>query len=122
MVLAVVFESRRFPNLRFVLPVLSRLYLNKKSARKWQRNYRKKTDLMIEILTKLEKHIAQSDKTLHSVFGFYGGGGDPAFTAPAILAHLPESIQVTGRIPADARLHEPAPQAQSGRRGQPRVR
>ena len=114
-VLAVVFESRRFPNLRFALPVLSRLYLNKKSARKWQRNYCKKTDLMIEMLTKLENHIAQSDKTLHLL-------GDSAFTAPAILAHLPEAIQVTGRIPADARLHEPAPQPQPGRRGRPRVR
>jgi len=114
-VLAVVFESRQFPNLRFALPVLSRMYLNKKAARKWQRTYYKKTDLMIEMLNKLENHIAQNNKTLHLL-------GDSAFTAPAIMGRLPRSIQVTGRIPADARLHEPAPERRAGQPGRPRVR
>jgi hypothetical protein len=73
-VLTVVFESRRRPGRRFALPVLCRLYLDKKAAARWNRAYRKKTDLMIEMLTRLERHAAPRGKRLHFV-------GDAAYTA-----------------------------------------
>jgi hypothetical protein len=114
-VLCVVIESRHFPGKRFALPILSRLYLNKSSAQKWRRTYRKKNDLMIEMLRLLDKHLAGSEKTLHLL-------GDAAFTAPVVLNDIPASIEVTGRLNADARLHERTPQHQSGQVGRPRKR
>jgi len=114
-VLCVVIESQHFPGKRFALPVLSRLYLNKSSSKKWRRTYRKKNELMIEMLKILERHVAESRKTLHLL-------GDSAFTAPAVLHEIPASIEVTGRLATDARLHEPAPRRQPGQVGRPRKR
>ena len=114
-VLCVVFESRHFPGKRFALPVLARLYLNKKSAQKWRRVYHKKTDLMIEMLKLVDKRMAGTDKTLHFL-------GDSAYTAPAVLNRIPRSIEVTGRICAQARICEPPPARLAGTRGRPRKR
>jgi len=99
------------PGRYFALPILMRLYLNKKAAAKWNRKYRSKTDLMIEMLECLEKHA--SDKNLHFL-------GDSAFTAPAVLARMPRRIDVTGRAHIKARLYTRAPDYQG--RGRPRVR
>ena len=110
-VLSIVIESPRTPGRYFALPILMRLYLNKKTAAKWNRKYRSKTDLMIEMLECLEKHAG--DKNLHFL-------GDSAFTAPAVLARMPRRIDVTGRADIKARLHARAPDYQG--RGRPRVR
>ncbi len=114
-VLCVVIESRHFPGKRFALPVLSRLYLNKSSAEKWRRVYRKKSDLMLEMLQCLDRHVADSDKSLHLL-------GDSAFTAPAVLNEIPASIHVTGRLTKDARLHAAVPERMPGQAGRPRKR
>ena len=55
-VLSIVIESPRTPGRYLALPILMRLYLNTKTASKWNRKYRSKTDLMIEMLECLEKH------------------------------------------------------------------
>ena len=110
-VLSIVIESPRTPGRYFALPVLMRLYLNKKAAAKWNRKYRSKTDLMIEMLECLDKHAGA--KNLHFL-------GDSAFTAPAVLARIPRRIDVTGRADIKARLHARAPDYQG--RGRPRVR
>jgi hypothetical protein len=110
-VLSIVIESPRTPGRYLALPILMRLYLNKKAAAKWNRKYRSKTDLMIEMLECLEKHAG--DKNLHFL-------GDSAFTAPAVLARIPDRIDVTGRADIKARLHARAPDYQG--RGRPRVR
>lgn len=113
-VLCVVFESRRVPGHRFALPVMCRLYLNKKSAWKWDRVYRTKNDLMIEMLQRLDRHTSAGEKRLHFV-------GDSAFTAPAVLDRIPASIAVTGRVGANVRIHEPPPCC-AGKVGRPRKR
>ena len=114
-VLGVVLESRHVPGKRFTLPVLCRLYLGKASAAKWDRAYRKKTELMLRMLTRLGRHTGRSGKPLHLL-------GDSAYTAPAILAQIPDSIAVTGRVGSNVRLHEPVPPRRPGRNGRPRVR
>ena len=114
-VLCVVIESRHVPGKRFSLPVLSRLYLNKSAAKKWQRAYHKKNDLMLQMLRLLEEHLDGSGKYLHLL-------GDSAFTAPVVLGQLPSSIHVTGRVGADVRIHEAPPKRRQGQRGRPRVR
>lgn len=111
-VLSIVVESRRTPGRYFALPILMRLYLNKKAAAKWNRKYRSKTDLMIEMLELLQQHVPSEN--LHFL-------GDSAYTAPAVLARMPRSIDVTGRADLHARLHAPPPDCR-GRRGRPRKR
>lgn len=113
-VLCVIIESRWVPGRVFALPVLCRLYFNKKSAEKWNRVYRKKTDLMLDMLLQLNRHVARTEKRLHFV-------GDSAFTAPAVLNQIPASIDVTGRVVSNVRLHEP-PQPKAGQVGRPRRR
>jgi hypothetical protein len=112
-VLCVVIESPRTPGRFFALPVLARLYLNKDAAAKWRRKYRSKTDLMIEMLQRLQKHSPR--QKLHFL-------GDSAYTAPAVLARIPKEIAVTGRVGTRARLHAPPPTPKTPKRGRPRVR
>ena len=114
-VLCVVIESRRVPGKHFALPVLCRLYLNKTAAQKWNRVYRKKTELMLEMLTKLHSHAIESGKRLHFL-------GDSAYTAPAVLNQIPPSIAVTGRVVANVRIHEAPPLRRQGQVGRPRKR
>lgn len=114
-VVCVVLESRHFPAQHFSLPVLCRLYWNKTSAQKWNRAYRKKSQLMLEMLRMLEQHGSGTGKSLHVL-------GDSAFTAPDLLRQMPRSIQVTGRVGANVRLHAPVPPRLPGQTGRPRVR
>lgn len=112
-VLTVVIESPRTPGRYFALPVMARLYLNHQAAAKWRRKYRSKTDLMIEMLERIEGHA--TGQALHFL-------GDFAYTAPAVLARIPARIDVTGRADLDARLHGAPPARPAGQRGRPRVR
>lgn len=114
-VLCVVIESRHFPGRHFSLPVLCRLYLNKTSSQKWNRAYHKKSELMLDLLRILERHVGGSGKTLHLL-------GDSAFTAPDLLGRMPAGLHVTGRVGSNVRLHEPAPPRCPGQNGRPRVR
>ena len=109
----VVIESPRTPGRFWALPILARLYLNKSSATLWRRTYRSKTELMLEMLEQLQRHAGQ--QKLHFL-------GDSTFTAPAVLARIPRSITVTGRVRADARLHSPPPARVPGKPGRPPIR
>ena len=114
-VLGVVVESRHVPGRRFTLPVLCRLYLNRASAAKWKRTYRKKTELMLDMLRIVERHAGRDGKRLHLL-------GDAAYTAPVVLAQIPDSVAVTGRVVANVRLCEPPPPRHPGQNGRPRIR
>jgi hypothetical protein len=114
-VLCVVRESRHFPGHHFSLPVLCRLYLNKTSAQKWNRAYRKKSQLMLEMLQVLNRHCSGTGKILHLL-------GDSAFTAPDLLQQMPAGLQVTGRVVSNVRLHEPPAPRRPGQNGRPRLR
>jgi hypothetical protein len=111
-VLSVLKESRRQPGRYYALPVLVRLYLSEGTARKLGRKYRKKTELLIEMLRRMDAELP--DQKLHFL-------GDYGYTAPAVLAQFPRRIAVTGRAHAKARLHAPAPARHAGR-GRPAVR
>lgn len=112
-VLSLVLESPRTPGRYFALPILARLYLDKKAAAKWRRAYRTKSELMREMLERLHAHAPQ--QKLHFL-------GDSAYTAPAVLAQMPPEMEVTGRVVLNVRLYEPAPPRRSGQPGRPRKR
>ena len=112
-VLCVVIESPRTPGRHFALPILARLYLNKKSAEKWRRTYRTKPSLMLEMLQLVHAHDPQ--QKLHFL-------GDSAYTSSSMLNQIPLDMAVTGRIGSNARIHEMAPGREPGQRGRPRVR
>ena len=112
-VLCVIVESPRTPGRYFALPVLARLYLNKSSAEKWNRVYRTKPELMLEMLEVLQAYDPQ--QKLHFL-------GDSAYTSSSTVKQIAKNIAVTGRIVANSRIHEIAPPRQSGQRGRPRVR
>ena len=112
-VLCLVVESPRTPGRFFALPILARLYLNKSSAARWKRVYRSKTEMMIELLRKLEAH--DREQALHFL-------GDSAYTSGAMLAKIPQRIAVTGRIIATSRIHDAPPDRKPGQRGRNRLR
>ena len=111
-VLCVVIESPRTPGRYFALPILARLYLNKKSSENWNRAYRTKPEMMLEMLKLVQAHDRQ--QPLHFL-------GDSAFTSSSMLNRMPLEIAVTGRIGSNSRIHAPAPPRKEGR-GRPRVR
>lgn len=112
-VLCVVIESPRTKGRHFALPVLARLYLSQSGAEKWNRAYRTKSELMLEMLKIIHRHDEQ--QKLHFL-------GDSAFTSSSMLKKMPASIDVTGRILCNSRVHEPAPERKPGQRGRTRVR
>lgn len=112
-VLCVVIESPRIKGRYFALPVLARLYLSKSAAKKWNRAYRTKPELMLEMIQRIHRHDEQQH--LHFL-------GDSAFTSSSMLKKMPARIDVTGRILCNSRIHEPAPQRMPGQRGRSRVR
>ena len=95
------------------MPILARLYLNKKSAAKWNRVYRTKPELMLEMLKLVHAH--DNSQQVHFL-------GDSAYTSSSMLAKIPEAIAVTGRIGSNSWIHEMAPPRQPGQRGRTRVR
>lgn len=111
-VLCVLVPSRRDPERKFALPIMARLFLNQKINDKLRRRHRTKTELMLEMLQVLAGHTG--DKSLHFI-------ADSAYTGARMLARIPASIQVTGRLGKDARLCEAAPE-RTGNRGRPRIR
>lgn len=111
-VLGVVLTSRHDPHHSLCLPVMLRLFTGQATAKKLGWRYQSKSELMLEMLTQLERRLPQ--QKLHFL-------GDYGYTAPALLARIPERIEVTGRAHRRARLYRPAPPP-SGRRGRPKVR
>lgn len=111
-VLSVLWESRRHPGRYYSLPVFMRLYLNEATATKLGRVYRKKTDLMLDMVRRVERELP--GQNLHFL-------GDYTYTAPAVLGQFPRAIEVTGRAHPKARLYAPAPPRGAGR-GRPRIR
>ena len=112
-VLCVVIQSPRDPGRMFALPVLARLYLSKSAAQKWNRSYRTKPELMLEMIKRLHGH--DTDQALHFL-------GDSAFTSASMLKKIPAAVDVTGRILVGSRIHAAAEARKPGQRGRTRIR
>ncbi|REJ65462.1 MAG: transposase [Planctomycetota bacterium] len=97
----------------YCLPILFRLYLNKKKAAKHRRAYRKRTELAVEMLRVLCDH--QKNRRFHAV-------ADSAYGGASVLCHLPANCDLTSRLVKDARLYDAPPARQPGQRGRSRVR
>jgi hypothetical protein len=108
-VLCVLVQSQLNPERKFAIPVLLRLYRNKKTSEKLNLKHRKKTDLMLEMIQTLHAHAG--DKKLHFL-------GDSAYTGGRMLERIPPGVEVTGRIGEKSRLCEPPPE-RTGKRGRP---
>jgi hypothetical protein len=112
-VLGVLVHFPLWPERAFCLPILFRLYLNKKSAAKYYRAYRTRPELLVEMLTLL----CQARKTRHFHLIV-----DSAYGGQSVLGHLPANCDLTSRLVMNARLYGPPPARMPGRKGRPRKR
>lgn len=97
----------------FCLPILFRLYLNKKAAAKHRRAYRTRPELAVELLNVLCKH--RDNRRFHAV-------ADSAYGGKSVLGMLPDNCDLTSRLVKGARLHAPPAPPKPGRKGRPRKR
>jgi hypothetical protein len=97
----------------YCLPILFRLYLNKKSAAKHRRAYRTRPELAVEMLNVLCK--CRKNQRFHAV-------ADSAYGGQSVLCHLPANCDLTSRLVKDARLYGPRPERKAGTNGRPRKR
>jgi len=111
-VLGVIVRFRLWPDRPFCLPILFRLYLNKKAATKWRRKQRTRPELAVEMLRVLCHH--RKNRCFHAV-------ADSAYGGHSVLGNLPDNCDLTSRLRLDARLYD-APPVRTGKRGRPRKR
>lgn len=109
-VLGVIVRFPLWPDRPFCLPILFRLYLNKKGAQKERRVYRTRPELAVEMLRLVCRHC----KTRH-----FHVVADSAYGGQSVLKELPQNCDLTSCLLLNARLYE-APRP--GKRGRPRKR
>jgi hypothetical protein len=97
----------------YFLPLLFRLYLNKKSAAKHRRVYRTRPELAVELLAVLCNHW--KNRRFHAV-------ADSAYGGQSVLCCLPQNCDLTSRLVKNARLYDAPRQRQKGTNGRPRKR
>jgi hypothetical protein len=97
----------------FALPVLLRLYLNKKASAKVRRVHRTRPELAVEMLGVL--CLAHENKRFHAI-------ADSAYGGQSVLNELPANCDLTSRLLLDARLYDAPPKRQPGTNGRPRKR
>lgn len=112
-VLGVIVELPFRPGHYYFLPLLFRLYLNKKSAAKHRRVYRTRPELAVEMLAVLCGR--RKDRRFHAV-------ADSAYGGQSVLKQLPANCDLTSRLLLDARLYEAPPPRRPGEKGRPRKR
>jgi len=112
-VLSVLVAFPFWPRRYFALPILFRLYLNKKKAKQLRRTHRSKPELAVEMLQVLcGRH---ETRQFHAL-------GDSAYGGQSVLGRLPGNCDLTSRLVLDARLHDAPPAPRPGQRGRPRRR
>lgn len=112
-VLGVIVRFPLWPDRAFCLPILFRLYLNKKAAAKHRRVYRSRPELMVEMLELLCQ--ARKNRRFHLV-------ADSAYGGQSVLSHLPSNCDLTSRLVMNARLYALPPERVPGKNGRPRKR
>lgn len=98
---------------KFALPVLLRCYLNDKSATKEQVEHQIKPALAVALITLLATHFPQ--QRFHLC-------GDTNYGGESVLAHLPETFDLTSRLMPQTALHQPLERLKLARRGRGRPR
>jgi len=111
-VLCVIVRFPLWPERPFSLPVLVRLYLNKKQAARWRRKYRSRPELAVQLLGILCGH--RKSRRFHVL-------ADSAYGGASVLQKLPRNCDLTSRLGQNARLYDAPPKA-TGKRGRPRKR
>ena len=112
-VLCVIVALPLRPGHFFSLPILLRLYVNKKTAARTRLPYRTRPELAVEMLAILcQRH---ENRRFHVI-------ADAAYGGQSVLAHLPETCDLTSRLDLDARLYDPPPARKPGTPGRPRKR
>lgn len=112
-VLAVRVELPCIPGRFFSLPVLFRLYLNRKASARSRRVHKSRPELGVELLEVL---CGAFPALRFHVFA------DSTYGGQSVLKFLPANCDMTSRLPLDARLYEaPAPR-RPGAPGRPRKR
>lgn len=112
-VLGVIVEPPFRRGYYFFLPLLFRLYLNKKSAAKHRRAYRTRPELAVEMLGVLCN--CRKNRRFHVV-------ADSAYGGQSVLCFLPAHCDLTSRLPKNARLYAAPPERKPGTNGRPRKR
>jgi hypothetical protein len=112
-VLSVVVFFPLWPERPFCIPILFRLYLNKKAAEKARRCCRTKPELAVEMLRIICRH--RQNKRFHVI-------ADSAYGGESVLSHLPSNCDLTSRLRLDARLHDAPPVRGGSQKGRPRRR
>jgi SRSO17 transposase len=98
-VVGVIVELAFAPGFAYCLPILFRVYVNKKAAKEMR--YRTRPELAVEMLTLLAR--AFPERRFHVV-------ADSGYAGESVVARLPERFDFTGRIHFDAQLFgQPAP-------------
>ncbi len=103
--LPVPFSSRRW-----ALPVLFRLYRNKKECEKAGDGHLKKTELAKQLLGMLLARLGERQVAVAM---------DNAYCCQLLLKDLPENLTVYGAMRPDAALYAPPPARRSGKAGRP---
>ncbi|HUW82731.1 MAG TPA: transposase [Phycisphaerae bacterium] len=112
-VLGVIVRLPFCPDRYFCLPILFRLYVNKKTATKKRLVYRTRPELAVEMLQLLCPY--RENRRFHAM-------ADSAYGGKSVYRNLPDNCDLTSRLDLDARLHEPAPARKPGTPGRPRRR
>lgn len=97
----------------FSIPILARLYRNRKTCLKEGKLYRKRTELAAEMIRMLYSWLPF--RRLHFV-------ADEAYAGGIIYQALPQDADFTTRLRMDAVLYEPPPSQQQVHPGRPRVK
>jgi len=97
----------------WALPVLARLYRNKKCCKADKRDYQNCTSMAAELVAMLAQALPHRRIVVV---------GDSAYTNSSLIKGRPSNVQLVGRCRLDAQLYEPAPKRRAGQMGRPRVR
>jgi DDE superfamily endonuclease len=97
----------------YFLPLLFRLYRNKKSAAKHRRVYRTRPELAVQMLGVLCN--SRNSRRFHAI-------ADSAYGGQSVLCFLPANCDLTSRLPKNARLYAAPPERKAGTNGRPRKR
>lgn len=97
----------------YCLPILFRLYLNRKSAAKHRRTYRTRPELGLQLITLLCSK--RQNRRFHVI-------ADSAYGGQSVLRNLPENCDLTSRMLLNARLYDAPPVRKPGTNGRPRIR